>query len=219
MPATLTAPAPADAVTPPPAAVPPATPAYLSLTTLRRFTLAEYHRMIETGVLIDGEPYELLEGWVVRKMSRGTPHDRAVQVLTKRFIRMAPNGWEVRPQCAVTLTDDSEPEPDVAFVRGDEATFADHHPGPSEIGLVVEAADNSPAVDRTDKGRIYARDRIPVFWVVNIPDRRVEVYTQPAGAADAAAYQRRDDYASGTEVPVVLDGQTVGTVAVADLLG
>jgi len=196
----------------------PQPPYYLSMSTLRRFTLAEYHRMIDTGILIGGEPYELLEGWIVRKMSRGNPHDNAITVLTKRLLRVMSPGWEVRCQCAITLTDDSEPEPDFALVRGDEDTFTDHHPGPTEIGLLVEVSDSSLKVDRHDKGRIYARDRIPVYWVVNFPDRQVEVYTQPGGAAGAAAYQHRQDYLPGSAIPVVIDGQTVGTVAVSDVI-
>lgn len=220
MSATLTAPpAPSAPVTqtPPPAPV-PSQPYYLSMSTLRRFTLAEYHKMIETGVLVSGEPYELLEGWIVRKMSRGKPHDNGLMVLTKRFLRMMGPGWEVRPQCAVTLSDDSEPEPDFAIVRGDENTFTDHHPGPSEIALLVEVSDSSVRVDRHDKGRIYSRDRIPVYWVVDIPDQRIEVYTLPGGSGDTAAYQHRQDYGLGSSVPVVIDGQAVGTVAVSDVI-
>lgn len=175
--------------------------------------------MIETGVLVSGEPYELLEGWIVRKLSRGKLHDSAIQGLTKRFVRMLPTGWDVRAQCAITLSDNSEPEPDFSLVRGDETNYRDHHPGPTEIGLLLEVSDSSVLIDRTDKGRIYARDRIPVYWVVDIPDRRVEVYTQPGGPADAPAYQQRQDYLPGSSVPVVLDGQTVGSVAVSEILG
>lgn len=200
-------------------AAPPATPLYMARTGFRKFTLGEYHRMIETGVLKDGEPYELLEGHLVLKMSRGSPHDSAVQVVNKRFVRLAPSGWEPRCQCAVTLGDGSEPEPDIALVRGDETTFRDHHPGPAEIGLLVEVADSSLADDRQDKGRIYARAGVPVYWVVNVVDKLIEVYTRPGGPADAPAYGQRDDYPPGTAVPVVLDGVTVGMVAVADVVG
>ena len=213
MSALLTAPPPA------PAAPPPAQPYYLSRVGRRTFTLAEYHRMIETGVLKSGEPYELLEGHLVQKMSRGTPHDSAVQVLNKRFVRMAPVGWEPRCQCAVTLPPGSEPEPDLCFARGDETTYRDHHPGPTEIGLLVEVADSSLLDDRHDKGRIYARAGVPVYWVVNVADKVIEVYTRPCGPAAAQAFADRADYAPGSAVPVVLDGVTVGTVAVAEVVG
>ncbi|MFO0822775.1 MAG: Uma2 family endonuclease [Gemmataceae bacterium] len=138
-----------------PSAVIPATPTpvprprhYLAQSTFRKFTLDEYHRMIEQGVLMDGEPYELLEGNLVHKMSRGILHDRAIQLLNKRFVRMVPPGWDVRTQSAITLPTGSEPEPDFALVRGDEVTYSNHHPAPSEIGLLVEVSDSSLAIDR-----------------------------------------------------------------------
>lgn len=216
----ITPPAPSAPVAPvSPPATAPQTPYYLSMSTLRRFTLAEYHRMIETGVLFDGDPCELLEGWIVRKVPRGNPHDNGITKLYKRLLRMVAPGWEVRCQCAVTLSDDSEPEPDFALVRGDEQTFSDHHPGPSEIGLIAEVSASSLAVDRADKGRIYARDGLPIYWVVNVVDGQIEVYTRPSGPADAPAYQHRQDYLPGSSVPVILDGQTVGSVAVSDILG
>ena len=206
----------------PATAAPPSQPYYLSRVGFRKFTLAEYHRMIENGVLTDGEPYELLEGNLVLKLSRGNAHDSALQALADQFYRVVfagPAGWGVRGQSAVTLPPGSEPEPDLAVVRGNAAAFRDHHPEPSEIGLLVEVADSSLLDDRHDKGRIYARAGVPVYWVVNVVDKLIEVYTQPSGPTAAPAYARRDDYPPGAVVPVVLDGATVGTVAVADVVG
>ena len=192
---------------------------YLAQSTFRKFTLDEYHKMIETGVFGSGDPYELLEGNLVQKMLHGTPHDSTIQALNKRFVRLLPNGWEERCQSAATLTGGSEPEPDFALVRGDEITYRSRHPGPDDIGLLVEVSDSSLLIDRHDKGGIYARHGIPVYWVVNVVDKIIEVYTQPAGAGDAAAYAQRDDYPVGTAVPVVLDGTAVGTVVVSEVMG
>lgn len=193
-------------------------PTFLAYATFCRFTVDQYHTMIRTGVFTDGEPYELLEGYVVHKMPRGTPHDSAIQALNKRFVRLLPTGWDVRAQSAVTLPE-SEPEPDFAFVRGDEATYRTRHPGPGEIGLVVEVSASSLTIDRVDKQRIYARNAIPAYWVVNVVGKVIEVYTQPSGPGESPSYARRDDYPVGTAVPVVLDGTTAGTVAVADVMG
>ena len=209
----LTPAAPSVSAPPPPARY------YLQHSTFRKFTLDEYHKMIETGVLIDGEPYELLEGNLVKKMSHGAAHDSALQAIFKRLLRMLATGWDARGQSAVTLLDGSEPEPDVAIVRGDENTYRTRHPGASDIGLVIEVADSSLLIDRHDKGSIYARANLPVYWVVNVVDRVIEVYTQPAGEAEAATYTKRDDFAVGASVPVVLDGATVGAIAVADVMG
>lgn len=206
------------ATVPTPTSAPP-TRHYAAQSTFRKFTLAEYHKMIDTGVLIDGEPYELLEGNLVHKMSRGSPHDAALQALLKRLLRMAPEGWDVRGQSAITLSGESEPEPDIAFVRGDENTYRNRHPGPSEIGLLVEVSASSLLIDREDKASIYAQNSIPVYWVVNVADKVIEVYTQPTGTGDAAAYAHRQDYGAGAAVPVVLDANTIGTVTVADVVG
>lgn len=192
---------------------------YLAQSTLRKFTLDEYHKMIEQGILIDGEPYELLEGNLVKKMSHGSRHDAAVQFLNKRLVRMVPVGWDVRTQSAITLPAGTEPEPDCVLVRGDENTYRHRHPGPADIGLIIEVADSSLLVDRHDKGRIYAGANLPVYWVVNVVDRVIEVYSQPSGTDEAAAYAKRDDFAVDASVPVVLDGATIGTIAVADVMG
>ena len=192
---------------------------YLAQSTFRRFTLDEYHKLIEIGVLLDGDPYELLEGNLVHKMSRGTPHDAAILVLNKRLVRLAPAGWEVRGQSAITLATGSEPEPDFALVRGGENTYRNRHPGPADIGLLVEVSDSSLYIDRYDKGRIYARDTIPVYWIVNVVDKVIEVYTQPSGPTETPAYAQRDDYPVGTAVPVVLDGTSVGAITVAEVVG
>jgi Uma2 family endonuclease len=194
-------------------------PRFMEHSTFRKFSLDEYHKMIHTGVLADGEPYELLEGYLVKKMSRGELHDAAIQALIKRFFRLLPTGWDLRAQCAVTLTDGSEPEPDFAFVRGDETIYRNHHPGPSEIGLVVEVSNTSLDVDRIDKGRIYARAGIPMYWVVNLVDKVIEVFSQPTGPCDLPTYAKPDEYTVGTAAPVVLDGVTVGTISVAEVIG
>lgn len=87
------------------------------------------------------------------------------------------------------------------------------------MGLLIEVADITLDIDRYDKGRIYARAGIPVYWVVNVVDKVIEVYTQPSGPTEQPAYAQRDDYPIGTAVPVVLDGTTVGTITVAEVVG
>jgi Uma2 family endonuclease len=84
--------------------------------------------------------------------------------------------------------------------------------------MIAEIANTSLDFDRLDKGRIYARAAIPVYWIVNLPDRVVEVYSAPSGPTPLPTYGRKDEYRSGDAVPVALDGQVVGTIPVADLL-
>src|SRR6476620_1726497 len=117
-------------------------PSFATFTSFRRFTVDEYHRMIESGILNDEDKVELLEGYVVEKMPRNPPHDVAIQRLIKRLYRIGLVGWEIRGQSAITLQG-SEPEPDVVLARGDDDTFANRHPDPSELGVVIEVADSS----------------------------------------------------------------------------
>jgi Uma2 family endonuclease len=196
----------------------PPTPGFLAYATFRRFSVDEYHRMIRDGILASGEPFELLEGYMVRKMSHGTPHDAAMDAIEGVLPGLLPAAWFVRYQRAVTLND-SEPEPDHAVVRGPRTRYRDAHPGPADIGLLIEFADSSLRIDRTDKARIYAGAGIPEYWIVNVEERQIEVYTNPHGSGDAAAYATRTDYAHGAAVPLVLDGVTLGTIPVADVIG
>lgn len=194
------------------------TPGFLAYAAFRRFSVDEYHRMIRDGILASGEPFELLEGYMVKKMAHGTPHDAAMDALEGVLPGMLPAEWFVRCQRAVTLND-SEPEPDHAVVRGPRTRYRDSHPGPGDIGLVIEFADSSLRIDRTDKARIYAGAGVPEYWIVNVVDGQVEVYTSPHGAGDAAAYATRTDYPRGRGVPLVLDGTPLGTIAVVDVIG
>lgn len=198
--------------------VPSLVPSAMSRAMFHRFSVATYQHLTRLGVFTEDENVELIDGYVVTKMAHSPPHDNAVQRLTKRFVRLAPPGWEVRIQSVITLAT-SEPEPDAVFARGDEATFASRHPEPTDVGLVVEVASTSLAFDRLDKGRIYAQAALPVYWIVNVIDRQIEVYTDPRPADPVPSYATRTDYRAGDSVPLVLDGQAVGRLPVNDLLG
>jgi Uma2 family endonuclease len=184
---------------------------------LRRFSVDEYHQMIHTGILSEDEPVELLEGWIVIKMPRHPEHDLALEKSDAAIRDRLPAGWRIRIQCAVT-TDDSEPEPDIALVRGPLPSRAASHPRPGEIALLVEVADSSLDHDRTVKGRTFARAAIPVYWIINLRDRQVEVYTDPTGPDPQPAYRTLRDYGETDAVPLVLDGHEIGRVLVRDLL-
>lgn len=183
----------------------------------RRFSVPEYHKLIEIGVLTEDDNLELLEGYLVHKMSRNPPHDASRQLTADALTAVLPKGWCLRIQCAVTLPG-SEPEPDIAVVRGDARSYATHHPRPADIGLLIEVADATLAADRIDKGRIYARADITCYWIVNLVNRQVEVYTQPSGPVAAPAYAQQSTYRAGDAVPLVLDGTTVANIPVNDML-
>lgn len=213
--ATLTPPDPA-ATTPPPKATRPADvdePLYGGLDGLWRFTADDYERMITAGILPDDTPVELLSGLVVKKMSLGLAHDFAVRVLTLRLARMLPDGWSLGPATTARMGDDSVPEPDFTVIRGEPSDFATRRATAADIPLVIEVSDSSLRRDQGEKLAVYAGSGVGEYWVVNIPQRQVEVYTRPAGQR----YEGTAVYLPGQAVPVVLDGQSFGAIPVAEL--
>jgi Uma2 family endonuclease len=188
-----------------------------TLAGFRRFSVDEYHRLTEIGMLTEDDNLELIEGYLVLKMARNPPHDGTLHRVAKRLIQILPAGWDMRIQSAVTLVD-SEPEPDVAVVREDPDAYMTRHPHAADIGLIIEVSDSTLPGDRADKGRIYARAGIACYWIINLVDRLVEVYTSPTGPTTAPGYAQRQDYRAGDVVPVALNGRTSGPMNVQDLL-
>jgi Uma2 family endonuclease len=150
-------------------------------------------------------------------MSRNPPQDAAIQKGNKKWLRLLPSGWDLRVQSAITLFD-SEPEPDFTIVQGDENIYLTRHPTAADIGLVVEVSDSTLPGDRDDKGRIYARSGIAYYWIVNLNDRQIEVYSSPSGPGPDPKFAQRVDYQVGASVPLVLGGSPLLQVAVQELL-
>lgn len=182
----------------------------------RRLSVDEYHRMIDAGAFSDRR-VELLEGVVVEKMTHNPPHDGTIQLVEAAIALVRAAGWCIRIQASITLST-SEPEPDLCVARGNQRTYLSRHPRPADIGMVVEVSDSSLQVDRADKGRIYAEAGIEEYWIVNLIDGQVEVFTGPSGPGTAPGYANRQVYVPGGSVPLVLDGATLGQIAVGDLL-
>jgi Uma2 family endonuclease len=179
--------------------------------------MGQYHAMIRAGALESGSPIEFLEGWLVNKMIKNPPHRVAVRKCRIALESTLSAEWLLDIQEPIT-TGDSEPEPDISVVRGDTTKLLDRHPGPDEIGLLVEVAEASLDRDRGWKKRIYAAAEIPVYWIVNLVDREIEVLTRPSGPGDRPDYGTRQVFLHGDQVPVVLDGNEVGRIAGHDLL-
>jgi len=196
---------------------PPQLPLLGTIAGFRRFSVAEYHRLTEIGVLTEDDNIELIEGYLVNKMSSNPPHDGTIQVTADTVRSTLPTGWCVREQAAVTLPE-SEPEPDIAVVRGNNRSYFTRHPGPPDLGLLMEVADSTLAGDRVDKSRIYARAKVPIYWIINLIDRQIEVYEQPSGPTPVPGYAKTTIYHAGDPIPLVLDGVSIATFVVSDLL-
>jgi Uma2 family endonuclease len=172
--------------------------------------------MAEVGVLTAADQMELLEGLLVDKMTQNPPHNAAGDLAAEELRGVLPAEWRVREQKAIRLPD-SVPEPDISVVQGPLTRYARRHPQPSDIGMLVEISDSTLKEDRSLMGRIYARARIPIYWIVNLVDRQVEVYSQPKGGKNPG-YQQRRDYVAGEAVPVLVGDKVVGHVPVRNLL-
>ncbi len=180
-------------------------------TRTRRFSRAEYERLIDLGVFQPGEAIELIGGELMVAEPQGAAHYTAIMKTAKALEAAFGSGWHARTQGPIGLDDDSEPEPDVAVVPGGPDDYGRAHP--SRPALTVEVAESSLGVDRERKGSLYARAGLPDYWVLNLVDRVLEVYREPA--PDAAApfgwrYGRSEVFdASARVTPLAAPGSSI----------
>jgi Uma2 family endonuclease len=180
---------------------------------LYRMSLDRYEAMVDSGLFTKRDRLHLINGLLVAKMTKNPPHVVACDLTRAALDGLSLAGWFTRVGDPVRLPPDSEPEPDVSLVRGTIRDYTRRHPGPADVALVVEVADSSLAEDHGMAG-VYATAGIPVYWIVNLVNRQIEVYTAPR----AGGYAAPVIYRPGNHVPVVVDGKTVGQIAVDDLL-
>lgn len=185
---------------------------------LHRFTVEEYHRLPPLGEAGTART-ELLDGWIFDMTPIGPTHASVVGQAGDTLRPFVPPGWHLREEKPVSLSH-SEPQPDVGIVKGRRADYRKRHPGPKDIGLLIEVSDTTLALDRTFRAVVYAAANVHHYWIINIPDRQLEVHSDPRPAADGqpAFYAARRILRAGDKVPLILDGQTGAEVEVAELL-
>jgi Uma2 family endonuclease len=184
---------------------------------VRRFTVEEYHRLSTAGVLTEDDRVELLEGWIVPKVTHSPRHDATVDQAHATLREALPKGWRIRVQSVIT-TGDSEPEPDLAVVRGPAGRYLRRHPGKQDIALVVEVADSSLLEDRSLKGRLYARAGLRQYWIINLLEGEVEVYSGSSRSAGKPSFRTRRVHGRNDRVPLIIGGKVAALVPVKDLL-
>ncbi|EAR21907.1 Uma2 family endonuclease [Nitrococcus mobilis] len=145
----------------------------------RRFTVAEYHRMGAVGILTDDERVELVAGELLTMAPIGPRHAACVNLLVQLLSRSVGEGVVVSPQNALVLSDDSELYPDIALLRGRPECYADAHPRPDDVLLVIEVADTSLQRDREVKAPLCAAAGIIELWIVDLTTGGVEVLREP----------------------------------------
>ena len=155
-------------------------------TKIRPLTSAEYYRMIENGIIREGEKVELILGQIFTMAAKGTRHTVATTRLITELPMLIQRRAVVRCQEPITLLNNSEPEPDIAIVRLRSDDYINSHPAPTDIILVIEVADSTIKFDRETKAPLYAAAGISEYWIVNLIDNRLEIYRQPEGSIYAS---------------------------------
>jgi Uma2 family endonuclease len=161
-------------------------------TRVMPLTVAVYHRMIRQGMIPEGEPYELLNGYIVEKdrskrgedpMTISEEHAWVVKKLAELDPELRKLGCHMQTQQPITLPPYDEPEPDGAIVRGIPDDYRRHHPAAADVLCVIEVSDSSLHRDRVIKKRIYAGGGIPHYFIINLQDREIEVFADPQAPA------------------------------------
>ena len=146
---------------------------------IRLWSIADYHQMIEAGILDEDDRVELLEGKIVCMSPQRPFHAASVQRSSRLLFQLLSDRAEIRVQLPVILGNDSEPEPDLAVVRFDADEYSFRHPEVLDIYLLIEVADSTIAKDRNQKARIYAKNRVLEYWILDLQKRQVYVFRQP----------------------------------------
>jgi Uma2 family endonuclease len=163
--------------------------------THRRFTVNEYYRMAEVGILSPDERVELIEGEIVDMAPIGSRHAACVDRLNRDFVPALGDRAIVRVQGPLRLHDYSEPEPDLVILRPRDDFYAEETPGPADALLVIEVADTSERYDRQVKVPLYAQAGIPEVWLVDLTAGNITVYRGPGpdGYAEATVATGADE--------------------------
>lgn len=177
------------------------------------FTVGEYHRMGEAGIFSEGQRVELIEGEIIEMSPIGSAHAAKVKRLNRLLVRRLGTRAIVQVQDPVVLNRFSEPEPDVAVLKPRDDFYAERHPQPADVLLLVEVADSSRVFDRTVKVPLYARAGIPELWVVDVVDELIEVHRR----ALRGVYREITRYTRGQRLTIAaFPGMAF---RVADILG
>ncbi|MDX2213405.1 MAG: Uma2 family endonuclease [Oculatellaceae cyanobacterium bins.114] len=163
-------------------------------TKAKLWTVEDYHRMVEAGVLTGSDRVELLEGQIIEMNPQLPPHAATTQRAFRYLDRLLETVAYVRMQLPVMLKPKSEPEPDIAVVRIDANEYGDRHPTPEDIFLIIEVADSTLLGDRQQKALIYAKAGIADYWILDVNAKQVDIFREPT----PEGYQQEASVAANT---------------------
>ncbi len=163
-----------------------------------KFTVEQYQKMIELGILTKYDRVELIRGEIIEMSPVGTKHAACVRRLSNKLGQSLGNSIILSVQNPVVLNDNSQPQPDVALLKPRDDFYATAHPQPQDIFLLIEVADSTIEYDREEKIPLYAQANIIEVWLVDINEQIVEVYQQPT----AAGYQLMQKFACDQDLSI-----------------
>ncbi len=174
--------------------------------------IEEFERIVD---FLKAERVELIDGFIVERGVIDPPHAVASRRLRQRLDRLVPDGWFIREDKPLRVHRTYEPLPDFAVLKGDPDTaYEDRHPGPADVAVVIEISDSTLSKDRGEKRVNFAKGGIGVYWIVNLIDRQVEVFT----LRRRGGYGKPRVFKEGQSVPVFIDGTEVGRIVVSEIL-
>ncbi len=182
-----------------------------------RLSVDQFEAMDRHGLFAPDDKLELIHGLITRKAPIKPPHASVTTRLMYLLSRRCPDGWLVRCQVPVALSDDSLPQPDFVVAQGEFAAYDNAHPTPNQIALVVEVSETTLAFDLGVKLALYAAAKIPEYWVVDLAARRLHVHTLPRGGKKPG-YRRTMVLEADAEVPLTLRGEVFGSIRVTEFL-
>lgn len=162
----------------------------------KKFTVGQYHQMIESGILTERDRVELLQGEIIEMSPIGRQHAACVDRLTELFVRELGFRAIVRVQNPIQLSNSSEPQPDFAILQRRSDFYADGHPQSQDVFALVEVSDTTIEFDRTVKVPLYAKDNIAEVWIVDLNAEAVQIYREPS----ASGYQQLQTFRRGQSV-------------------
>ena len=166
------------------------------MQTRYKWTVEDYHQLVETG-LLEGKPLELLEGELIEMSPEGVPHHYTNQSVAD-YLRTLLNGKVSISESHPITLDNSEPEPDIAVVRLPQEIYKQHHPYPEDIYWLIEVSNRTLEKDLKAKTITYARNGIPEYWVIDLPHKKVWVFTQP----NINGYSQTQEFTAGNISPI-----------------
>jgi Uma2 family endonuclease len=185
----------------------------------RRISVEEYHRMLDSGVFGPEPKVELLEGVIVRRTVSSPSHSVSCDLIPCVLKDQRPTGHFVSRRSPLTIRNrNSEPEPDVSVLRGAIRDYTDRERTAADAALLIEVSDASYDYDRYAKWVTYAASRVPVYWILDLNRRQLEVHTEPTDEGEDAVYARTQVFGHDDKVPLILDGREVGRFAVKEIL-